>query len=131
MKVTVRRIGAIRDVSFSLDKTTVITGNNGTGKTTLLLTLYALINAWAKEVKMKSLQVDDNFKNRDFYTIKNIFRRIKRNKVLAYYIYFLRIHVVNSFIAVIELYSVSPCRYCSVYVKGVSLSTLINVYSYR
>jgi energy-coupling factor transporter ATP-binding protein EcfA2 len=81
VKVTVRGIGAIRDVSFSLDKTTVITGNNGTGKTTLLLTLYALINAWAKEVKMKSLQVDDNFKKALSYTFKRSIEETFRSDV--------------------------------------------------
>jgi ABC-type Mn2+/Zn2+ transport system ATPase subunit len=65
-------MGAIRDVRFSLDKTTVITGNNGTSKTTLLLTLYALINAWAKEVKMKSLQVDDSLKKALSYALRGV-----------------------------------------------------------
>lgn len=81
MKVTVRRIGAIREVSFLLNKTTVITGNNGTGKTTLLLTLYALINAWAKEVKMKSLQVDDNFKKALSQTFKRSIEETFRSDV--------------------------------------------------
>lgn len=81
MRATVRGIGAIRDVSFSINKTTVIVGNNGSGKTTLLLILYALINAWAKEAKLKSLQIDDYFKKALAYTFKRSIEETFRSDI--------------------------------------------------
>ncbi|BCU69917.1 ATP-binding cassette domain-containing protein [Stygiolobus caldivivus] len=61
MKVTVRGIGPIKHISFTLDKSIAVVGPNGSGKTTLLLTLYGVINAWAKGVRLKSPQVGEEF----------------------------------------------------------------------